>query len=191
MWKATGQKQVCVSVWCNLLLLWVDAKMLHAGIPAWFYVLPLLFVVSDLCVPWFVAFTLHSPLEQEFLLLYLLLGEHVKVIVHSAKHYFWFSCLLWHLLPPLCCCHIDSGCGSRSLTSFKFILTSIMWYAAGPPSFSLNRRKTIRFWSIILLLAVIGLELTGLTLVRQRKTLLGLRPFAFPLFLLLLIHKSL
>lgn len=43
----------------------------------------------------------------------------------------------------------------------------------------------------MLLLAVIGLELTGFTLVRQRETLLGLRPFALPLLLLRLIHKSL
>lgn len=49
----------------------------------------------------------------------------------------------------------------------------------------------MRFLSVILLRAVIGLELSGFTLVKQRKTLLGLRPFAFLLFLLLLIHKSL
>lgn len=49
----------------------------------------------------------------------------------------------------------------------------------------------MRFLSVILLPAVIGLELPGFTLVRQRKTLLGLRPFAFLLFPLLLIHKSL
>lgn len=40
----------------------------------------------------------------------------------------------------------------------------------------------MRFLSVILLPAVIGLELPGFTLVRQRKTLLGLRPFAFLLF---------
>lgn len=46
----------------------------------------------------------------------------------------------------------------------------------------------MRFQSVILLPAVIGLELPGFTLVRQWRTLLGLRPFAF---LLLLIHRSL
>lgn len=39
--------------------------------------------------------------------------------------------------------------------------------------------KTIRFQSLIVLPAVMGLEPTEFTLVRQRKTLLGLRPFAF------------
>lgn len=43
----------------------------------------------------------------------------------------------------------------------------------------------------MLLLAVMGLELTGFTLVRQWGTLLRLRPFAFLLLLLPLIHKSL
>lgn len=57
-----------------------------------------------------------------------------------------------------------------------------MRYSTGRPSFGLNRRKTIRFQSVIVLPAVMGLEPTEFTLVRQWKTLLGLRPFAFLLF---------
>lgn len=48
---------------------------------------------------------------------------------------------------------------------------------AAPPSLRLNRRKTIRFWSVMLLLAVIGLELTGFTLVGNFITF---KTFCFP-----------
>lgn len=40
----------------------------------------------------------------------------------------------------------------------------------------------MRFLSVILLQAVIGLELSGFTLVKQRKTLLGFKTFCFSTF---------
>ena len=78
---------------------------------------------------------------------------------------------------------------AATLTSFKFPLTSIMWYSPGRPSFSLDRKKTMRFLSVMLLPAVIGLQLPGFTLawwnfIRFKTFLLS------TFFLSLLIHRS-
>lgn len=119
---------------------------------------------------------------EKFRLCYLFKRVHIKCDCLPLTTPLSLLLLALTLATPLCCYHIDSGCGTRSLTSFKFPLTSIMWYSAGRPSFSLNRRKTMRFLSVILLQAVIGLELSGFTLVKQRKTLLGFKTFCFSTF---------
>lgn len=91
-----------------------------------------------------------------------------------------------HLVALLQTALLSCGCGFRPWPPCALWLHSDSFSppsrdrTAGPLSLRLNRRKTIRFWSVMLLLAVIGLELTGFTLVRQRGNFITFKTFCFP-----------